>query len=106
MPLTEYDEDLSPDGDELRVITRTERGQVVDFVVQYEAILNEVRYQVVRYDGSHGRAHRDTLDADGETIRKVWLDQFLSFSDAITIAIDDIKSEWPRFREAFLRRLP
>jgi hypothetical protein len=63
---------LEPEREEedyLRVWIRTDQGTVVDFVAQYEAILSEFIYPVVRYDGSHGRGHRDLLDRHGETIR-------------------------------------
>jgi hypothetical protein len=49
VPLTEYTDEINPDGNEVRVRIRTERGQVVDFVVQYEIVIDDERYPVVRY---------------------------------------------------------
>ena len=93
MPLTEYDIDCSAKGGALRVRFRTERGRVVDLVVQYEATIAEQVYPVVRFDGSHGRDHRDTLDARGDTLRKVWLSEDVTSDHAIRDArakLDDI----------------
>ncbi len=67
--LLDLDEEQKVD-DYIRVWIRTERGTVVDFVAQYEAIVQDRIYPVARYDGSHGRGHRDLLDRHGETIRK------------------------------------
>lgn len=105
MPQTEYDLDYSTAGDVLRVRFRTERGRVVDFVVQYEATIAEQVYPVVRFDGSHGRGHRDTLDARGETIRKDWLPEHFTLGEAFQAALETIEKEWPRYREAFVRRM-
>lgn len=55
-------------GDQIRYRIKTDRGHVVDFVVQYEVILDGNLLPVVRYDGSHGQGHRDILDSRGETI--------------------------------------
>ncbi len=105
MPLTEYVDEINDDGNEVRVRIRTERGHVVDFVVQYEIVFETDRYAVVRYDGSHGRAHRDTLDAQGETIRKVWLSEYVTFDQAIRDARLDFDDNWSRSRDEFLRRM-
>lgn len=98
MPLTEYKDELSSDGDEIRVRFRTDRGQLVDFVAQYEATIAERAYPVVRYDGSHGRGHRDTLDPRGETIRKEWLPEHLSLSEAFQLSLQTIRDDWRRYR--------
>jgi len=51
-PLSEHDR--------LRYRIVTERGDVVDFVVQYETLVGDEYRPVVRYDGSHGHGHRDS----------------------------------------------
>ncbi len=42
----------------LRKKINTEKGKVVDMVVQYEAKFNKEWHQIVRYDCSHGFLHR------------------------------------------------
>lgn len=80
----------------------TERGRVTDFAVQYEANIGGVWYNVVRYDGAHGYAHRDVLDAQGRTVRKEPLN--LPYAEAVQYAREDIEENWPRYRREFLRR--
>ena len=103
----DYDVLLEPPNDYLRVRIRTERGQVVDFVVQYETTVGGRVYPVVRYDGSHGRVHRDVLDAHGETIEggKQWFPEHLSLADGVELARSDFLKNWARYRDMFLRRM-
>lgn len=105
MGATAYDITLSLD-DYIRVRIETARGLgVVDFTVQYEAIIDGTLYPVVRYDCAHGQAHRDTLDARGRNVEKLWLSQSLSYDDALQHALEDIRARWPQYREGFLRRM-
>jgi hypothetical protein len=41
------------------------KGQVIEFSVQYETFINGEWFPVVRYDSSHGFAHRDLLNMKG-----------------------------------------
>jgi hypothetical protein len=95
------------DDERMRVRINTERGVVMDFVVQYETPRSDLSGEhvvVVRYDGSHGRAHRDLLDARGHTVRKMYLPTHLSFGEALNYALADIKENWARYRQDFLLR--
>jgi hypothetical protein len=69
MSQREYEVDLGPN-DRLRIRIVTERGRVIDFLVQQETRLGESYQAVVRYDCSHGFAHRDTLNQRGDVIDK------------------------------------
>lgn len=96
-------------GDTVRVRHTTERGWVLAFTVQYEAWIDEQYRLVVRYDTSntaHGRAHRDVLDWSGETVEQVWLPVDQTFNDALIEAERDLREDWERYREAFLKRRP
>jgi hypothetical protein len=57
------------------------------------------------YDGSHGRAHRDTLDSRGETVRKEWLSEYVTFGQAIKDARADFNANWSRYRDEIVRRM-
>jgi hypothetical protein len=93
-------------GDIMRVRMNRDHNMVVDFVVQFEALIDESFLPVVRYDGSHGVPHRDLLDWSGKTIDKHWAAEGTTMGDALTEAIRDIRSNWEYYREAFLRRRP
>lgn len=57
---------LSPQlQDRLRVRATKERGFIISFVVQYEALIAGQWYPIVRYDTSHGFSHKDTLHPSG-----------------------------------------
>ena len=95
------------DGERTRVRINTERGRLVDFVVQYETPNPDAahgHFALVRYDGSHQPVHRDLLNAEGETIRKSWLAEHLSFDEALRLAILDIDQNWRRYRDDSYRR--
>lgn len=106
MPEQGYLADLDIGGpleDRIRVRIVTHRGEVVDFVAQFEAMIEERFFPVVRYDGSHGRGHRDVLDRHGQTVRKDWLpENVTTLAEALNHAIDDIYAHWRRYRSGFL----
>lgn len=108
MPDKDYefllDGTLEDPEDLLRVRIVTDRGIVVDFVAQYEVVLDGKHYPVVRYDGSHGRGHRDLLDRYGETIDKRWMAENITLGQALTFGIQDIRARWERYRGEFLAR--
>jgi hypothetical protein len=78
-------------------------GKVIEFVVQYEIKISEEWYPVVRYDTSHGFAHKDTLSYRGETIKEKL--PFNDFNLALTFAEKDLKDNWQKYRELFLKEV-
>ena len=93
--------DALTETDFLRVRFFVEQGSVMRLVVQYEAIIDGEYYPVLRYDSSHDQAHRDILDMRGETTRKAWLN--LSYADALTFALADVRANWRYYRQDFIR---
>lgn len=91
--------------DWLRVRFLVERGTVLRFTVQYEAVVEGTTFPVVRWDTAHGFVHRDTLDWEGRVVEKLPVAS-PSYNDAMTKAIVDIRSRWPTFREEFAARKP
>ena len=94
------------DANVLRVRIRTERGRVVRFTVQYEAIIDSRVFPIVRYDTAHDYAHRDVLDWQGRVIRKDPIAGPDRYHQALTDAINDLKANWPSYRAAFLEKKP
>ncbi len=92
--------------DTIFVEYRTDRGEVVSFVVKLLCDIHGRRYEVIRYDSAHGCPHKDTLDTEGHVIsdRKVWY-YYLSNSVAFTTAIDDIEQNYEFYRERFVKWL-
>lgn len=88
------------------VYMETERGLVKCFVVKLMSSfgVREDWYEVIRYDSGHDCPHKDILNTDGEVIRKVWYD-FLDNSQALTLAIKDIKENYEFYRERYKKWL-
>ena len=77
------------------------KGEIIDFAVQYETFFNGKWFPVVRYDTSHGFAHRDIINFKAEK-RKTPL--FITDkNDALTFAENDIKDNWEVYKQRFLR---
>ncbi len=48
-----------------------ERGQIVEFRIQYETLIAGEWHPVVRYDSAHGQPHRDILHRDGAQTKEM-----------------------------------
>jgi hypothetical protein len=90
----------------LRVRIWHEAGQVLRFVVQYETTIASTRIPVVRYDTAHGVPHRDRLNRRGVEVAKDFMHDYLSLADALVHAERDVRENWRRYREAFLKDEP
>ena len=77
---------------------KTTKGKVVKFVVQLEVKHGGNWNEVVRYDCTHGFAHRDFYDLSGKHIKE---ELYLSFEDALTLADDDIDDNWETYKLNF-----
>jgi hypothetical protein len=63
----------------LRFKIITQKGKVIDIVIQYETLINGKWVAIVRYDCSHGFFHRDVIMPDGS-------------QEKISIAIEDLNT--------------
>ena len=80
-----------------------EKGKILKFVAQYEALIGDDWRPVVRYDTSHGFAHKDIIHYDGGQEK-----QPLYFPDlniAFTFAIQDLKISWRWYRMAYTKEM-
>ncbi|MGH2535304.1 MAG: DUF7718 family protein [Thermomicrobiales bacterium] len=96
-----------PQGERIRFRINVVRGQVVDFLVQYETPvsgLSTSHLPVVRFDGSHGEAHYHVLAVDGTEVRRLRLPDHLSYNDAVQLAVARIERDWQHLRSAFFGR--
>ena len=79
------------------------RGKITEFMVQYELFVEGKWHEVVRYDTSHGYAHRDLIHADG---RKEKLELFFrDLNICLTYAENDLRANWKNYREKFLKEV-
>lgn len=100
MKFVEYVTPLGFDG---RRRTRhiREGNNVIKFVVQYEINIKNKWYPVVRYDTAHGFAHKDILSDKGDVEKEIL--PFDDFSLALTFAEKDLKDNWQKYKERYLK---
>lgn len=104
MSVKEFVKIISPSGeDALRMRIRTEKGKVMDIVVQYEAKFGEDWHPIVRYDCSHGFFHRDIMFPGGK--EEKYPLNIPDLKTALVYAEQDIKDRWKWYRDRYQRRL-
>ena len=86
------------------VYFKTERGNVTEFVVKLLSIFDGKWHEIIRYDSGQGCPHKDILNIEGKPIKKVWYD-FLDNSQALTMAITDIKDNFEFYKERYKKWL-
>lgn len=84
--------------DRLRVEYSHRRGVVVSVMVQLECLIGGTWRPARRYD-THLGLHIHTAPWGPETDRKIPMG-YIGLSDALNLAIDDIKRNWERYRAA------
>lgn len=104
MKSKEFLKTVSIDGnDRLRIRISTERGQVVNIMVQYEANVVGAWREIVRYDCAHGFLHRDVMLPKGKTEKQPL--SIANLNDALQYAEQDIKDRWQWYKERYVRGL-
>lgn len=91
-PLSEQREDR------LRVKAIVRKGEIIRFIVQYEAFIAGKWNAIVRYDTAHGFAHKDLIHYKNYEEKQPLL--FNDFKIAFTFAIQDLKTSWKWYRIA------
>ena len=91
------------DNERVRIRIRTEKGKVVDMIVQYESMINNKWTPIIRYDCYHGFFHRDVLLPNGE--KEKYSLPMSSMEDALNYAEQDIKDRWEFYKERYLKKL-
>jgi hypothetical protein len=81
---------------------KTEKGKVVDMVIQYESFLNNKWTPIVRYDCAHGFFHRDLM-YNGEKEKQTIT--ISSLENALNYAEQDIKDRWEFYKERYLKKM-
>jgi hypothetical protein len=84
-----------------RLYHKTDKGEVVAFMVQLEVQVEEGEWKpVIRYDCAHSFAHRDRYNLKQEQIKEVMT---LSYQESLDFADKDINDNWDIYQERFLR---
>lgn len=92
---------LTPE-DRLAVRKVTNGRQVVEFSVQYDALIHDCWHKITRYDNAHGKAHRHVYYADG-SVKRFEVDE-TDHNLALTEAYETIKITFQWLREQYIIR--
>ncbi len=80
-----------------------QHDEIIEFVVQLECLIQSNWRVIIRYDTVHDFAHRDTLRPDGSE-EKIVLPS-VSYNEALTFALMDVKMNWQLYRDQYERWL-
>lgn len=89
--------------DRLRTRIVTQKGEITDLMIQYEARIKDEWHPIVRYDTAHGFPHRDVLYPNGK-IDKYALD-FPNLEMVLQFAEQDLQDRWQWYKEKYRKRL-
>ncbi|MGE0019415.1 MAG: hypothetical protein AB7S72_07100 [Draconibacterium sp.] len=89
--------------DRIRVRFSKEAGEIIDLVIQYEALIKGKWTAIVRYDCAHGFFHRDLMHPNGDKEKKVIDAPDLKY--AFTFARQDLEDKWEWYREQFIKKI-
>ena len=100
MRTVEFERSLDPDNC-LRVRFQTERGHILEFMVQLECRFRAGEHwiPVVRYDSAHGFAHCDRLHPYKPSAKTRI--PVRDLNDALNLAIEDLAQNWSKYRRRY-----
>jgi hypothetical protein len=88
--------------DRIRFRFKKEKGEIIDLVLQYEAMINGKWMPIVRYDCAHGFFHRDVIHPNGDKEKKMIDVPDLRF--AFSFAKQDLEDKWEWYKEQYLKK--
>lgn len=81
----------------------TEKGKVIDILVQYETFLEGKWVVIIRYDCAHGFFHKDVIYPDGSKEKHEVVIETLRH--AVSYAQQDIKDRWKWYRDRYIKKI-
>ncbi len=83
-----------------RHLHKTDKGKVIDFVVQLEVKVAGTWKPVVRYDCAHDFSHVDRYNSRGEQEKEQLR---LPYAESLTLGDEDINLNWEFYKARFLK---
>ena len=90
------------DLDEIRVVIKTDKGEVKRFQIILISTINDSQYQIIRYDCAHGVPHKDRLYA--QPIKKEKMPE-LPLKTLYGLAKNDIENNYKNYRQEYIRNI-
>lgn len=78
-------------------------GRVVEFRIQFEALIDGHWHAIVRYDTAHGHAHKDTLHPNAPETKEMY--PGYSNAEVLTIGQRDILRNWASYRTGYEKEM-
>lgn len=91
------------DCDRYRLYCVAEKGRVVVFQVQYEALVEGEWRPIVRYDTAHGFSHRDLLHFNRPEEKTEYPGR--SNAEVLTLGQEDLKRNWQSYRARYEKEM-
>ena len=85
------------------VSAQKRKGEIIKFVVQYEAFIENQWRPIIRYDTTHGFAHKDIIHYNGKQEKQPLY--FPDYNMAFTYAIQELKISWRWYRMAYEKEI-
>ncbi|OQX73475.1 MAG: hypothetical protein B6D61_12505 [Bacteroidetes bacterium 4484_249] len=89
--------------DRLRIHFMSNKGKILNLLIQYEGIINNKWIAIVRYDCAHGFFHRDIINPDGSQEKKAI--EMDNLNIAFSFARQDLEDKWEWYKEQFIKKL-
>ncbi len=80
-----------------------DRGEVMEFCIQYEAFIAGQWCPILRYDTAHRQPHRDILHPDGTQTKEMYPNY--SHAEILTIGQRDIIENWLIYRTTYQKEM-
>lgn len=84
----------------MRINIFTKSGNLTNYVVQLEHLLDNDWKQVIRYNYYHGIVHKDIYDRNGAQTKKTDLN-IHDLKEAVAFAVMDISQNYKNYIKAF-----
>ncbi len=92
------------DLDYVLVIIRSRKGRMMSYIIKYMASIDNVEYEIARFDSGHDYAHMDILKPDATKERVVRFSG-IDKENAVEFAIENFKLNYDIYRERFIKWL-
>ena len=87
----------------IRHSLKKSKGKILEFCVQLEINYRSDWTAIVRYDTTHGYAHRDLIHSDGR--QEKFPLGLLNYNEALTFAQTDLDKNWQSYYQNFLKEV-
>ncbi len=90
-------------GDRYRHYHVLDKRAVKEFTIQYEAEIDGVWREIVRYDTAHDQPHKDLLHPDGTVTKEKFT--YYTNAEVLSFGQNDIRKNWKKYRAQYEKEM-